>query len=43
MSIDLLSNEHIIKEGCANFFRGIEGVGGKLFFSTHKLFSSSHA
>lgn len=39
---DLVSDEHILAHGPANLYRGIEGVGGKLFLTESKLIFKSH-
>jgi hypothetical protein len=39
---DLAENEQIEVEGPANLFRGIEGVGGKLFLTNERLIFKSH-
>ena len=39
---ELIENEQIENEGPANLFRGIEGVGGKLFLTNKKLIFKSH-
>ncbi|MBN7811777.1 hypothetical protein J0A68_12535 [Algoriphagus sp. H41] len=39
---DLAENERIEVEGPANLFRGIEGVGGKLFLTNEKLTFKAH-
>ncbi len=38
----LTENESIEVEGSANLFRGIEGVGGKLFLTNKKIIFKSH-
>jgi hypothetical protein len=40
---ELAPNEEIESEGPANLFRGMEGVGGKLFLTNQKLIFKSHA
>ncbi|MDZ4821049.1 MAG: GRAM domain-containing protein [Planctomycetota bacterium] len=37
-----LPGEHIISQGAANHFRGIEAVGGWLFLTDRRLFFYSH-
>ena len=39
---ELTQNEQIEIEGPANLFRGIEGVGGKLFLTNKKIVFKSH-
>jgi hypothetical protein len=39
---ELTQNEEIEIEGPANIFRGIEGVGGKLFLTNKKVIFKSH-
>jgi len=39
---ELELNEEIEIEGLANLFRGIEGVGGKIFLTNKKLIFKSH-
>ena len=39
---ELTENENIEIEGPANLFRGLEGVGGKLFITNKKLIFNSH-
>ena len=39
---ELADNENIEIEGPANLFRGLEGVGGKLFLTNKKLIFKSH-
>ncbi|MDQ3394316.1 MAG: GRAM domain-containing protein [Bacteroidota bacterium] len=39
---ELSENEQIEVEGPANLFRGIEGVGGKIFLTNKKLIFKSH-
>ncbi len=39
---DLAENEQIEVEGPANLFRGIEGVGGKLFLTNDRLVFKAH-
>ncbi|MFH1286552.1 MAG: GRAM domain-containing protein [Candidatus Magasanikbacteria bacterium] len=43
MDISLQEGESIIKESTANHFKGVEGVGGKLFLTTQRVFFKSHA
>jgi hypothetical protein len=40
--IDTADDEVIIKEGAANHFKGIEGVGGKLVLTDKRLIFKSH-
>lgn len=40
---DLLENEKIEDEIFANLFRGIEGVGGKIFLTNNRLIFKSHS
>lgn len=42
IKIDLNEGESLIYEGPANLFRGIEGVGGKLFLTSDRLHFKSH-
>jgi hypothetical protein len=35
-------DENIVKQGPANHFKGIEGVGGKLFLTNRRIFFKSH-
>ena len=39
---ELLENEKIEIEGPANLFRGMEGVGGKIFLTNKKVIFKSH-
>lgn len=39
---ELAQNEYIEIEGPGNLFRGIEGVGGKLFLTNRKVIFKSH-
>jgi hypothetical protein len=43
MKSQLLAGEDIVKEGKANFLRGIEGVGGKLYLTNMRLIFEAHA
>ncbi|MBT3864408.1 hypothetical protein HOE67_00865 [Candidatus Peregrinibacteria bacterium] len=43
MDIQLKKGESIIKKGLANHFKGVEGVGGKLFLTTQRIFFKSHS
>jgi hypothetical protein len=36
-------DEAIVREGAANLFRGIEGVGGRLWLTNHRLVFRPHA
>ena len=40
---DLLEGEVVQKEILANLFRGIEGVGGKIFLTSNRLIFKSHS
>ena len=40
---ELASDEEIEMEGPANLFRGMEGVGGKLFLTNQKVIFKAHA
>ncbi|HYF66800.1 MAG TPA: GRAM domain-containing protein [Ohtaekwangia sp.] len=40
--IETNANEHILKEGGANHFKGKEGVGGKLVLTNTRLIFKSH-
>lgn len=40
---ELLENEKVEEEIFANLFRGIEGVGGKIFFTNQRLLFKSHS
>jgi hypothetical protein len=40
---ELLENEKIEEEIFANLFRGIEGVGGKIFLTNERLIFKSHS
>jgi hypothetical protein len=40
---ELLENEKIEEEILANLFRGIEGVGGKIFLTNERLIFKSHS
>lgn len=40
---DLLNNETVEEEIFANLFRGIEGVGGKIFLTNERLIFKSHS
>lgn len=40
--MDLDEDEELIYEGGANLFRGIEGVGGKLFLTNQRLYFKPH-
>lgn len=42
MKTPLHEGESIIKSGGANLHRGIEAVGGKLYFTTQRLVFESH-
>lgn len=42
IKIELAQNEYIEIEGPGNLFRGIEGVGGKLFLTNRKVIFKSH-
>jgi hypothetical protein len=43
MKTQLLAGEEIVKDGKANFLRGIEGVGGKLYLTNMRLIFEAHA
>ena len=43
METALLPREKVIKNGAANFQRGIEQVGGNLFLTNQRLIFESHA
>ena len=40
---ELLENEKVEEEIFANLYRGIEGVGGKIFFTNQRLIFKSHS
>ena len=40
---ELLENEKVEEEIVANLFRGIEGVGGKIFLTNQRLIFKSHS
>lgn len=40
---DFLPEEHVIHQGLANHFKGMEGVGGKLYLTNRRLRFRSHA
>lgn len=42
ISSELSPEETIEYEGPANLFRGVEGVGGKIFLTTHRFIFASH-
>lgn len=42
ITVDTEENEWIIKEGAANHFKGMEGVGGKLVLTNKRLIFKSH-
>ena len=39
----ILTNEQIVKDGPANHFKGLEGVGGWLFLTDRRLVFKSHS
>jgi hypothetical protein len=41
--IDINPDEHILLETPANHFKGIEGVGGRLFLTNRRLIFKSHS
>ena len=43
MKTDLEQNEELIKKGSANFQKGIEAVGGKLYLTNQRLIFEAHA
>lgn len=42
ITVDTGENEWIIREGSANHFKGMEGVGGKLVLTNRRLIFKSH-
>lgn len=42
ITVKIFDNEQIIREGGANHFKGMEGVGGKLVLTNKRLIFKSH-
>ena len=42
VSISLTANENLVRESRATHWKGLEGVGGKLFLTNIRIFFKSH-